>query len=634
MIRLFLYFLSIAVFAAGFAWFADRPGVVVVNWLGYEAETSVFRAAVLLIVTFAVLSVLGWLAVHLWNSPGRMARQRRERQRRRGYAAIQHGMFAVGAGDEAMAARFAAEAKRALPNEPLTNLLRAQSAQLSGDRAAARRIFESLLANPQTKLLGLRGLYLEARREGHMEAARQLAGQAFAAKPALAWSTTALFELQCKEGDWQGALATLAIARQQKSIGKKTASRRRAVLLTAQAMQLEEREQGKALELALEAHRLAPALVPAAAAAGRILAAQGHASKATKILAQTWELSPHPDLALAYAFARPGDSPRDRLNRVKALAAQTPQHAEGRVSVAAAAIEAQEWDEARAALQPLLASRPSARVCTLMARIEGGQHRDAGRVREWLARAMRAPHDPVWMADGAVSGEWAPVSPKTGMLDAFVWAAPAGQLNPQSGAGLLLAELAALERDLQPLAPKVEVRENSSLELAHPAAAVKAAGLEAAGKGVMLIEPASRGADAAAAPPAPLPAARKTGPVVVKEPPSAADWREEKVGAAPAPVQRAFEPWPAIALSRGTPGPGAGVRSTAQQPRPLNPPEKDGARARLIESGAGKEPAKPRPAIFISERPPDDPGPEPADPDEARTPLARYRLPVKGKAGG
>ena len=44
-------------------------------------------------------------------------------------------------------------------------------------------------------------------------------------------------------------------------------------------------------------------------------------------------------------------------------------------------------DEARGALEPLLANRLTQRVATLMARIEAGDTGDKGKVREWLARA-------------------------------------------------------------------------------------------------------------------------------------------------------------------------------------------------------------------------------------------------------
>ena len=66
-----------------------------------------------------------------------------------------------------------------------------------------------------------------------------------------------------------------------------------------------------------------------------------------------------------------------------------------------------------------------------MARIEG-ETGNAGGVREWLARAVNAPRDPAWTADGFVSDDWAAVSPVTGALDAFRWRVPVEATEPSS----------------------------------------------------------------------------------------------------------------------------------------------------------------------------------------------------------
>jgi HemY protein len=46
-----------------------------------------------------------------------------------------------------------------------------------------------------------------------------------------------------------------------------------------------------------------------------------------------------------------------------------------------------------------------------------------------LSKAVRAPRDPAWVADGVVSERWAPVSPVSGKLDAFAWRAPMERLG-------------------------------------------------------------------------------------------------------------------------------------------------------------------------------------------------------------
>jgi HemY protein len=424
MIRILLFTLGVVAAALGIAWLADRPGSITVEWLGYQIETSAL-VGILAVVALVVLLMLLWsLLRYVLSRPAAVAAYMRDKRKEQGYDALSRGLLAIGVGDRALAQRYAGIAGRNLSREPLTALLKAQAAQLKGDRAAARRAFETMLDRPETQLLGLRGLFLEARRSNDDAAARALAAQAVQRDPKLAWGVTALLDMQARTGDFNGALNTLAIARQNGHVDQNVALRRRAVLLTAEARDLEADFPDKALTLASEALRLAPSLVPAAEIAGRILASRGESRQASRVIARTWKLSPHPDLATVYVYAKPGEPPRERMKRVKHLASLTPSDIEGPLAVANAAIEAHEWQEARNALGPYLEGRPSARICTLMARIEAGEFGDRGREREWLARALRAPRDRAWIADGYVSDRWLPVSPVTGALDGFEWKAP------------------------------------------------------------------------------------------------------------------------------------------------------------------------------------------------------------------
>jgi HemY protein len=444
MIRLIAYLVVIVLATTGLSWIADRPGTLTVEWLGYDIRTSVFIATIVLAVAFAALALTGWLGILTVLAPKRFMRRMDERRKRVGQEAVRRGIFAAGAGDKITALKAGAIAKRTVPEEPLALLLEAQSAQLNEDPIASRQAFERMLDKPEMAELGLRGLYIEAKKAGQIEAAKQFAEKALAANPALSWSSSALFEMQCREGDWRAAMKTLQIAKQNRHLGKSEADRRRALLLTQLAVELEDSQQAKALAYAMEAFELSPSLVPAATVAGRVLTSQGQTSKATKVLTQAWRTTQHPEIALIYAHARRGDSPRDRLSRVKALVAAGPQSIEGAVAVAVAAIEAKDWKAARYALEPHLANNPPARVCRLMARIEAGQNRDAGRAREWLARAARGAPDPIWVApDGSVSAEWQPMSPATGALGVLEWKSPPAASAP--GADDFIAEMSALD---------------------------------------------------------------------------------------------------------------------------------------------------------------------------------------------
>jgi HemY protein len=167
-----------------------------------------------------------------------------------------------------------------------------------------------------------------------------------------------------------------------------------------------------------------------------------------------------------------------------------------------------------------------------MARIEAGELGDKGREREWLARALRAPRDRAWIADGYVSDRWLPVSPVTGAVDGFEWKAPVDAIGRGD-------DTLVVEERFAPVAPQ--------------------------------------------APPPPL-AAPRAEPAAPAEP-------EDMVDVTPAKTNDG------VAAPKAPPAP---VPSSSSEPRP-------------------------KPAIFVPERPPDDPGVAQSESDESPTSLERLR---------
>ena len=421
MIRAVLFLLVVAALSFGVAWLADRPGDVVIVWQGLRIETSLMVLGGAALVAMAVLAALWILISFVLRSPMLVGRLRRERRGARAYEAISNGLIAVGSGDAAAARLHSAAVNRIAPGEPLALFLAAQSAQLSGDRDAAENTFRTMASRADTKALGLHGLYVEAQRRNDLTSARAYAEEAVRTAPALGWASRAVQEFRCAAGDWAGALAHLE--RTKDALDKNTYRRRRAVMLTAHAQALEDTDRDQAKANAVEAAKLSPSLVPAAATAGRMLAEGGELRKASRIVAKAWRANPHPDLARTYADLRFGDAARDRLARVEALVKKTPGQIEGALAVARAALDAREFKKARAALAPYLTA-VTRRIALMMAELERAEHNDEGRAREWLARAFNAAPDPQWTADGHVSDRWLPVSPVTGRLDAFEWRVP------------------------------------------------------------------------------------------------------------------------------------------------------------------------------------------------------------------
>ncbi|MBB3808818.1 heme biosynthesis protein HemY [Pseudochelatococcus contaminans] len=429
MLRIVGFIIALGLIALGISWLADRPGDVSVVWQGYRIETSVVVALAAVGAIAVAVVVLWGLFRYVFGLPGAISLSSRARRRAKGFTSVSRGLIAVGTGDSPGARRHATEAERLLGREPLTLLLKAQAAQMSGDRAGAETAFTEMLETSETRVLGLRGLFVEARRKGDDAAARAYALRASELAPKVTWASEAVLEYQSADQDWRGALATLERQSRQKAIGRDTAKRLRAVLLTANALSHQNSDPQEATREAREAVKLAPDLVPAAVLAGRLLSREGNLRKAARILEAAWKLSPHPDIASAYLDLRPGDSARDRLERAQTLARIAPNNPESRLLKAAAALEVRDFDRARQAIAPLLDDHPTVRTCLLMADIAEAEHGTAGEWREWIGRASRAPRDPAWIADGMVSETWLPVSPVSGRLDAFRWSAPVEQIG-------------------------------------------------------------------------------------------------------------------------------------------------------------------------------------------------------------
>lgn len=456
MIRFFIFLLVVLGLGWGFSWLADRPGLISITWQDHLIETSVMVAATLVVAVVAAVMLLWWIIGVIWTSPFSVRRYFRARKRDRGYQALSTGLIAAGAGNAQLARKMSQRTRGLLSadQEPLIHLLEAQASLIEGKHDEARKKFEQMADDPETRELGLRGLYVEARRLGANEAARQFAERAVQHAPYLPWAAQATLESRSQAGQWNDAVQLLDQQRAGKVIEKAEAARLKAVLLTARAGDRLEGDPRGARDDALAALKLAKDLVPAAVIAAKAWLREDNIRKAASVLESAWKLGPHPEIARAYVRARSGDSTLDRLKRAERLESLRPNNVESLLAVAQAALDAQEFKKARAKAEAAARMEARESVYLLLADIEEAETGDQGRVRHWMAQALRAPRDPSWVADGFVSDKWLPLSPVTGRLDAFEWKAPFGQLEGPVEEGSLAADRAIAA--LPPVAPKPE----------------------------------------------------------------------------------------------------------------------------------------------------------------------------------
>ncbi len=427
MIRALIIFAVIGAILFGGNWLLDHPGNVSITLPGFFAIEWSFAWAVLLVAVVLVLAVVAAALVYLivgapWGLSRRFERQRREK----GQQAISLGMVAVAAGDRQEAKKQAGRASTLLPNQPMTTLLAAQSAQLNGDNQAAQQFFSQLAEQPEAAFLGLRGLWMQAMKDGRTRDALHFAKLAHDQQPNSVWVMDSLFELQARLSQWDDAHKSLAAVRKSKNHPAEKIEMESALIDIERSRATAATDKAAALQMAKDAAKKLPEFAPTTAQLALMHIANGRRGRAEKVLEEAWKIEPHPMLAAVYKGVVDQVSVEKQFSIAKGLAAKRPNHPESRYLIATFAMAAKQWGEARKAVEPLTRQHPDARVCRLMAEIEMHGFNDADAAREWLARSASASPEPAWVCreTGAVQGEWSAVCDESKLFGTLEWRIP------------------------------------------------------------------------------------------------------------------------------------------------------------------------------------------------------------------
>ncbi len=459
-----LAFLGLAVAVAfGAAWLLEAPGEVRIAFAGRELALTplgfVLALALLLVAALVILKLLGLLAAiirFLLGDETAVSRYFFRSRERRGLAALSDGLVALGEGDARTAMRQAAKADKLLGRPEMTLMVSAPAAELAGDRQAAYDQAKAMLEHPRTRFAGIMRLMRYKLQDGESDKAHALAVKAFELRPANPEVLRTLFALQTQQADWGGARKTLTASMHARLLPRDVSARRDAVLSLADARAaIDAGDMARGTEAALQANKLAPSLVPAAALAARVLAMKGSKRKAVKVLAIAWGANPHPDLAAAFAALEPDETPEARRRRFATLVAAAPDHVESKLLTTELALAAEDFPAARKALGDLAETEPTTRSLALMAAIERGQGAPDQVVRGWLAKALNASRGPQWICAKCnhVHATWAPVCESCGAFDTLEWkAAPA----PDTAGLDAAAMLPLIVGEIEPPAPEPE----------------------------------------------------------------------------------------------------------------------------------------------------------------------------------
>jgi HemY protein len=437
MIKIILFVTLVAAATLGAVWLLEVEAGLQLTVAGLEfnlgALQSVIAAVLIVVAIWLVFKLLGLVIAVLKFINGdetAISRYFDRNRERRGFQALSEGMMALASGDGREAMAKAARAEKYLGKPELTNLVLAQGAEMAGDSKKAEEVYKRLLSDEKTRFVGVRGIMKQKLSAGDHDTALKLAEKAFELKPKHEDTQDVLLRLQAEKEDWAGARKTLNAKLKSGTLPRDVHKRREAVLAVSEAKGvLDEGSSIEAREAAIEANRLSPDLVPAAAMAADAQIEAGAPKKAARLLLKAWSVQPHPDLAAAFARIAPDETPAERVKRFQKLIDKQPDHPESRMLKAELLIAAEDFPEARRAMGDLAETEPDARVLTIMAAIARGEGASDATVRGWMAKAVTAPRAPSWVCDSChnVQSEWTPVCRNCQSFDTLSWQRPPAQ---------------------------------------------------------------------------------------------------------------------------------------------------------------------------------------------------------------
>lgn len=421
----------------------ETSGGVLIEVAGLEFSLGPLQAAIALVVLvvalWVVLKLFGLVLAILRFINGdetAFSRYFDRNRERRGFEALSDGLMALASGDSREAMAKAKKADKYLKRPDLTNLVMAQAAEASGDKATAVTTYKKLLESPKTRFVGVHGLLKQKLADGDTETALKLAERAFALKPRHEDTQNQLLQLQAGQEDWAGVRDTLGAKLKHGALPRDIHRRRDGVFALSQARDL--RADGKldeAHEMAIEANRLTPSLVPAAVMTARGYLENDQPKLAAKVIRAAWELDPHPELAATFAALEPEEDAQARLKRFRTITKYAPNHPETKMLLAELNIASEDFLAAEKAMDDLATTDPTMRSLTIMAAIERGKGATDQTVRQLLTQAMSAQRDPQWICDtcGDVHKDWEPVCLNCGAMDSVTWKRPPASdaVNPQ-----------------------------------------------------------------------------------------------------------------------------------------------------------------------------------------------------------
>ena len=339
----------------------------------------------------------------------------------KGYNSFLQGMVAIANKDFKKAILESKNINKYLKDRSLSLLLKSESLKIEKKYNELNNVYEEMLNNPQTNLLGLRGLMEQNIRAQDYHHAFVYGEKLFYLNPRIDKLYETLVNIIAKTNNWHKFLQINDQSLQYKVIDKKIYAENKSIAFYEIAKIKQHSSTKESIDLMEKALKLRENFSPYVNFYIQILINENQLEKAKKILKKTWTVLPHPCLKnVIKILAKKMKVSYYEIS--KFITSNLLDNPETRILLTEALIEENNWTDARNQIKLLLEHKPLKQVCLLMAKIEEGDSGDPQKIDAWIARSNTGKLGKIWICQvsGLTQDNWTSIS-LSGYFNSLVW---------------------------------------------------------------------------------------------------------------------------------------------------------------------------------------------------------------------
>ena len=419
----FIFLLTIA----GWAINKSQPVSFTFNDLIITTSTSVLIIILLVII---LVTLLLQRTIFFFKQTVLKYKINKERNTyEKGYNAFLLGMVALANKDFRKAVSETKKVTKHFKDESLGLLLKSETLKVEKKYDELNHVYEAMLKNTHTSLLGLRGLMEQNLRAQDFHHAFIYGEKLFNLNPKIDKLYQTLINIVGKTNNWQKLIQINDQALKFRIINKDVYEENKSIALYEIAKIKRYSSENEAIGLIEKALKLRNYFAPYVSYYIQLLIDNNKLPKAKNYLNKIWSKFSHPNLRAEIKLLSQAMK-ISHYELAKLITANSPNTFDSKILLTESLIDNENWQEAKKQLSSLLEHKPKREVCLLMAKIEEGDSNDPQKINSWISRSNFGKLGKIWVCriSNTSQSEWSTVS-KAGYFNSLDWKYPTNSIN-------------------------------------------------------------------------------------------------------------------------------------------------------------------------------------------------------------